>query len=138
MKRKIKRSLLSVVLLVFLCTGLTACTERTDVSNMEATFDDRTITVSCPEDNTFVLNVEIEANSKTTSWTSENLQIAGGVPHTYDLESLVADYISENAKITSVSVSAGRVTDVGFIVFLFFIIGIILVACLSAAVEYAL
>ncbi|MCI8617667.1 MAG: hypothetical protein HFJ60_05470 [Clostridia bacterium] len=111
MKRKIKRSLLLVVLLVVLCTSLTACSKRTDISNIDAIFDDRTITVSCPKDNAFILNIEIEANSTTTSWTSENLLITGGVPHTYALENLMGNYVSEDAKITTVNVQYVYVPD---------------------------
>lgn len=119
MKSKIKRSLLSIFLLVFLCTGLTACTTKsTNTYNVDVTFDNRTITVSCPEDNTFVLNVEIETNSTKTSWTSENLQIAGGSTHNYDLESLVGNYVSESAKITAVNVQDTIVTDYLFNTFL--------------------
>lgn len=132
MKSKIKRSLLSVFLLVFLCTGLTACTQRTDVSNVNATFDDRTITVSCPEDNTFILNIQIKTNSATTSWTSENLRITGGVPHNYDIESLVGDYVSESAKINAVNVQSASVTDNALISFIVFVIGIILGFIISA------
>lgn len=130
MKNKIKRSLLSIFLLVFLCTALTACTQKTYVSNVSATFDDRTITVSCPEDNTFILNIQIKTNSATTSWTSENLRITGGVTHSYDLESLVGDYISESAKITAVNVQDAIVIDYLFNTFLTalfaFFIGLIL------------
>lgn len=111
MKKKFRRSLLLLALIVVLCPLLQGCSMTTDVSEVEATFDAKTITVSSPEDNTFRLSIEFEANSKTSSWTSENLSINGVVPQTYDLETLVASYISQDAQITSVSVEPANVED---------------------------
>ena len=105
MKKKFRRSLLLFALIVVLCPLLQGCSRTTDVSNVVATFDDRTITVSSPEDNTYRLSLEIETNSKTYSWTSGNLSITeASPPQTYDIETLVANYVSQDTHITSVSV----------------------------------
>lgn len=112
MKKKFSRSLVFVFLVVFMCTFLTGCTTTyTNVTDIEVTFDDRSITVSSPKNNTFKLALEIEANSVTTSWASKNLSVSKEASHTYKLENLVGDYVSDNARITSVDVMSATVTD---------------------------
>lgn len=134
MKKKLRRSLLLFALILVFCPVLQGCTKTTDVSNVVATFDDRTIIVSSPEDTTFKLKIEIETNSKTSSWTSGNLSITkASPPQTYDIETLIANYISQDSRITSVSVEPVEIEDVetnaALGIFLVFIIGIALGFC---------
>lgn len=134
MKKKLRRSLLLFALILVLCPVLQGCTKTTDVSNVVATFDDRTIIVSSPEDNTFKLNIEIETNSNTSSWTSGNLSITkASPPQTYDIETLIANYVSQDSRITSVSVEPAEIedleSDVSLGVIIAFIIGCIFGLC---------
>lgn len=129
MKRKIKRSLLLISLFLILCTCLPGCaalSETTDVSDVEVDFDDRTVTVSSPKDNTFKLDIVVEANSKSTLCTSENLRISGGIPQTYVLESLVGDYVSENANISAVTVQSANISNVSLICYICFVLGFVI------------
>lgn len=135
MKKKFRRSLLLLALIVVLCPLLQGCSKTTDVSNVVATFDDRTITVSSPEDNTFRLSIKFKANSKTSSWTSENLSINGVVPQTYDLNALIASYISSDAQITSVSVEPANVEDSVKDIFLGIVIGALLMGLFMLAIQ---
>lgn len=135
MKKKFRRSLLLLALIVVLCPLLQGCSKTTDVSNVVATFDDRTITVSSPEDNTFRLSIKFKANSKTSSWTSENLSINGVVPQTYDLNALIASYISSDAQITSVSVEPANVEDPVKDIFLGIVIGALLMGLFMLAIQ---
>lgn len=135
MKKKFRRSLLLLALIVVLCPLLQGCSKTTDVSNVVATFDDKTITVSSPEDNTFRLSIKFKANSKTSSWTSENLSINGVVPQTYDLNALIASYISSDAQITSVSVEPANVEDPVKDIFLGIVIGALLMGLFMLAIQ---
>lgn len=130
MKKKFRRSLLLLALIVIIYPLVQGCSKTTDVSEVKATFDANTITVSSPEDNTFRLSIKFKVNSKTSSWTSENLSINGVVPQTYDLETLVASYISQDAQITSVSVEPANVEDSVTDIFLGAVIGIVIGALL--------
>lgn len=135
MKKNFRRLLLLLTLIVVLCPLLQGCSKTTDVSEVKATFDANTITISSPEDNTFILNIKFKANSKTSFWTSENLSINGVVPQTYDLDTLIASYISQDAQIISVSVEPADVEDpVGYI-FFGIVIGAILMGLFMLAIQ---
>lgn len=125
MKKKFSRSILLLALIVILCPLLQGCSKTTDVSEVKATFDDKTITVSSPENNTFRLSIKFKSNSKTCFWTSENLSINGVVPQTYALDTLIADYISQDAQIISVSVEAAEIADIERNELASFLIGIL-------------
>ncbi len=111
MKRKFKRLLLSVFLAVFMCTCLAGCKEPTDVSDIQVTNNDQTITVSSPYSNAFVLSLELEKNGETYSWTSENLYIAADVSQSYVLKDLVGTYTAEDCQITSICVYSANITS---------------------------
>lgn len=111
MKRKLKRLLLLVFLVVFMCTCLAGCKAPTDVSDIQVTNNDQTITVSSPNSNAFVLSLELERNGETYSWTSENLYIAADVSQSYVLKDLVGTYTAEDCQITSICVYSANITS---------------------------
>lgn len=111
MKRKFKRLLLSVFLAVFMCTCLAGCKELTDVSDVQVTTNDQTITVFSPEDNIFVLSIELEKNGETYSFTSDKLYVSGNISQNYNLKDLVGGFISEGCQITSINVCPAYVTS---------------------------
>lgn len=107
MKRKIERLLLVFALLVFICPSsqvhAAEVANSTD-STVQASFDERTITVSSSQDATFKLSITVTGDTSTYSWKSESLSINAGGTITYNLEQLVPSYSSSDIKLTSVSV----------------------------------
>lgn len=111
MKRKFKRLLLSVFLAVFMCTCLAGCKELTDVTDVQVTTNDQIVTVYSPEDNAFVLSIELEKNGETYSITSNKLYVSGNISQNYNLKDLSGGFISEGCQITSINVWPVYVTS---------------------------
>lgn len=111
MKRKFKRLLLSVFLAVFMCTCLAGCKELTDVNAVQVTTNDQIITVYSPEDNAFVLSIELKKNGETYSITSNKLYVSGNISQNYNLKDLSGGFIAEGCQIASINVCPAFVTS---------------------------
>lgn len=108
MRKKIERLFLVCALLVaVICPSFqvqAAEVAKSTDSTVQATFDERTITVSSAQDATFKLSITVTGDTSTTSWKSEELSINSGGTITYNLENLVPSYSSPDIKLTSVSI----------------------------------
>lgn len=130
MKKIKKRSLLLIALIAILCAILTGCTKNTDVSEVQASFDDKTITIYSPEDNACKLVITLEINSTFSSLETNNLYVSAGVRQTYFIEDFYSPNISKDAKISDINLVSTKVKDfaAAFILYTLIILAVLIIS----------